>query len=106
MGETSREEEKAEVRAEQNDNIKEASNYLTLVKEKNVFFSQTHDCAWTGKSVHNTGKQPVHHQSAEESIGPFGQGACLTASLQACDSNYNLQYSYNKCKVRSYWRQI
>ena len=67
-----------------------------------MFFSQAHDRARSRKSLHNAGKQPVHHQSAEESTGPFGEGTYLTASLQqGCCSNCDLQYIYNEYKVRS-----
>lgn len=106
MGETSGEDEKAKVHTEQNEGVKSTLNYLTFVI-KYLFFSQTHDRARSRKSVHDTGKQPVHHQSAEEAIGPFGEGTYLTASLhQGCCSNCNLQYSYNECKARSYRRGI
>lgn len=102
MGETSGEEEKAKVRTEQNEDVKRTLNYFTFVI-KYFFFSQTYDRARSRESVHDTGKQPVHHRSAEEAIGPFGEATYLTSSLQqGCCSNCNLHY--NKCKVRSYRR--
>lgn len=58
MGETSGEEEKAQVHTRQNERGPKLFDYCF---KKYTFVSQTHDRAWTGKSVHYTGKQPVHH---------------------------------------------
>lgn len=103
MGETPGEEEKAKVGTEQDEDIKKKDFTFAI---KSSSFPQAHDRAGSREFVHHPGKQPVHHQSAEEPIGPAGEGTSLPASLQqGCCSDCSWQCG-SECKVSSYERGV